>query len=99
MPLLSYGEDAIVLNSVICTVSIPTLLPLQEIKPIACARMELRRIMLAVLQFMNAFTAVLKQCFPAYSLCHLSLVTDRQESVLEVCGLLLAISVESSLLY
>ena len=55
--------------------------------------------MLAVLQFMNAFTAVLKQCFPAYSLCHLSLVTDRQESVLEVCGLLLAISVESSLLY
>jgi len=59
--------------------------PLQEIKPIACARMELRRIMLAVLlQFMNAFTAVLKQCFPAYSLCHLSLVTDRQKSVLEV---------------
>jgi len=85
MPLLSYGEDAIVLNSVICTVSIPILLPLQEIKPIACARMELRRIMLAVLlQFMNAFTAVLKQCFPAYSLCHLSLVTDRQKSVLEV---------------
>ena len=39
------------------------------------------------------------ECFPAYSLRHLSLVTDKQESVLEVCGLLLAISVESSLLY